>query len=111
MKGITMHESFKPRGCKFTLDYPAVTAAAGSNMGEVNLAANLKNLTLLSAGEESVGYGGYITGGGHGALANAYGLAADNVLEMEVVTPGGKILTLNECQNQDLFWAIRGVSQ
>jgi hypothetical protein len=28
-----------------------------------------------------------------------------------VVTPGGEILTLNECQNQDLFWAIRGVSK
>jgi FAD/FMN-containing dehydrogenase len=111
MKEITFHESFQPQGCGFTFYTPAVTVAAGSNMGEVNLAANLKNLALLSAGEESVGYGGYITGGGHGVLANAYGLAADNVLEVGVVTPGGEILTLNECQNQDLFWAIRGVSK
>ena len=80
-------------------------------MGEVNLAANEKNLTLLTAGEFSVGYGGYIASGGHGALANHYGLAADNVLEMGVVTPGGEILTVNECQNQDLFWALRGVSE
>jgi hypothetical protein len=36
-------------------------------------------------------------------------MAADNVLEMEVVSPGGEILTVNECQNQDLFWALRGV--
>jgi len=63
----------------------------------------------LSAGEDSVGYGGYITGGGHGALANLHGLAADNVLEMEIVTPKGDLLTINECQNQDLFWAMRGV--
>ena len=37
-------------------------------------------------------------------------MAADHVLEMEIVSPGGNILTLNECQNQDLFWAMRGVS-
>jgi FAD/FMN-containing dehydrogenase len=80
-------------------------------MGEVNLAANEKNLTLLTAGEVSVGYGGYIGNGGHGALANHYGLAADNVLEFEVVTPGGKILIVNECQNRELFWALRGVSE
>jgi FAD/FMN-containing dehydrogenase len=111
MKGISIHESFQPRGCKFTLDYAAVTVAAGSNMGEINLAANSNNLTLLSAGKESVGCGGYITGGGPGAVANAYGLAAENVLEVEVVTPGGEILTINERQNQDLFWAICDVSQ
>lgn len=37
-------------------------------------------------------------------------MAADQVLEMEIVTPGGDILTINECQNEDLFWAMRGVS-
>ena len=34
----------------------------------------------------------------------------DQVLEMEIVTPGGHILTIDECQNEDLFWAMRGVS-
>lgn len=28
---------------------------------------------------------------------------------MEVVTPEGEIVVANECQNQDLFWAMRGV--
>jgi hypothetical protein len=37
-------------------------------------------------------------------------MGADQVLEMEIVTPRGEILTINECQNQDLFWAMRGVS-
>jgi len=110
MKGISFHDSFQPQKCPFTINSPAVTVGAGSQMGEVNLAASLKNLTLLTAGEISVGYGGYITAGGHGALANHYGMAADNVLELEIVTPGGDILTVNECQNQDLFWAFRGVS-
>jgi FAD/FMN-containing dehydrogenase len=110
MSGITFHDKFKPEGCGYFIDTPAVTAAAGSQMAEINLAASLKNLTVMSAGGSTVGIGGYLTGGGHSALSSTYGLAADQVLEMEIITPGGDILTLNECQNQDLFWAMRGVS-
>jgi FAD/FMN-containing dehydrogenase len=79
-------------------------------MGELNLAAHKKGLYMLSGGSESVSYGGYLTGGGHSALASTYGMAADSVLEFEIVSPTGEFLTLNECQNQDLFWATRGVS-
>jgi FAD/FMN-containing dehydrogenase len=79
-------------------------------MTDINLAASLKNLTIISGGEASVAYGGYMTGAGHGALSATYGLAADQALELEIVTPGGNIVIANECQNQDLFWAMRGVS-
>lgn len=79
-------------------------------MGEVNLAANQQELYILSGGSESVSYGGYLTGGGHAALSSTYGMAADSVLEVDIVSPTGEFLTLNECQNQDLFWATRGVS-
>jgi FAD/FMN-containing dehydrogenase len=58
----------------------------------------------------SVGIGGYLTGGGHSILAPRLGLAADQVLEIEMITPEGDIITANECQNEDLFWAMRGVS-
>jgi len=78
-------------------------------MAEANLAASQEGLYILSGGSESVSYGGYLTGGGHSALASTYGMAADSVLEFEVVSPTGEYLTLNECQNQDLFWATRGV--
>ncbi len=64
---------------------------------------------MLSGGEGTVGLGGYLSGGGHAALSSTFGLAVDQVLEMEVVTPGGEILIINECQNIDLFWAMRGV--
>ncbi len=46
--------------------------------------------------------GGFISGAGHSLLAPRYGLA-DKVLEAEIVTPQGEILTLNECLNADLF--------
>ncbi|KAK8103010.1 FAD binding domain-containing protein [Apiospora sp. TS-2023a] len=52
--------------------------------------------------------GGYIQGGGHGPLASRHGLATDQVLEMEVVSPRGGTLTASDTENSDLFWALRG---
>lgn len=78
-------------------------------MGEINAVANASGLSVLSGGQHGVGYGGFGSGGGHSALGPTYGMAADYILELEIVTPGGDILTVNECQNQDLFWALRGV--
>lgn len=36
------------------------------------------------------------------------GLAVDRVLEFKIVTPDGVLRTVNQCQNQDLFFALRG---
>ena len=55
--------------------------------------------------------GGYLTGGGHSPLSHIYGLGAEQVYEVEMVTPTGEIVIANECQNSDLFWAVRGVSK
>jgi len=79
-------------------------------MIEINEEASKRNLTIVSGGAATVGLGGYLSGGGHGAISPIFGLAADQVLEMEVVTPSGGIVTANECMNRDLFWAMRGVS-
>lgn len=35
-------------------------------------------------------------------------MGADNIIEAEVVTPAGDLITVNACQHEDLFWAIRG---
>jgi len=108
---ITFNEkSFRPRGCKFNIPGPSITAGGGSQMVELYATTAKFNQTIVGAGGDTVGLGGFITGGGHGLLAARYGLAADNVLEMEVVTPGGEVVVANECQNQDIFWAMRGVS-
>jgi FAD/FMN-containing dehydrogenase len=110
MLGLDFHDGFSPKGCDFSIDGPAVTAAAGTQMLEIDYEAHLRNLTIVSGGAGTVGVGGYLTGGGHGALSSTYGLGADQVYEIEMVTPGGDIVTVNECQNTDLFWAMRGVS-
>ncbi|KAK0726249.1 hypothetical protein B0T21DRAFT_403378 [Apiosordaria backusii] len=58
---------------------------------------------------KSVGYaGGYIAGGGHTPLSGLYGMAADQVLALQLVTADGKFVTASPSQNSDLYWALRG---
>lgn len=52
--------------------------------------------------------GGYLQGGGHSPLSTWYGLAADNLLQYEVVTADGRHLNASRAENADLFWALSG---
>lgn len=81
---------------------------SGINWGSVLKAASTVGRTLVSGQVSTVGLGGFIGGGGHGPLSSHYGLAADQVLQATIVTPNGDVLVVNEAQNQDLLWAIRG---
>jgi len=47
-------------------------------------------------------------GGGHSPATHDFGLGADQVLEAQVVLASGKTVTVNPCQNPDIFFAIRG---
>lgn len=47
-------------------------------------------------------------GGGHSPATHDHGLGADQVLEAQVVLASGEVVTASACQNQDLFFAIRG---
>ncbi|KAK8081386.1 hypothetical protein PG996_000167 [Apiospora saccharicola] len=53
--------------------------------------------------------GGYTAGGGHGLLTSIYGMAADSVLEWEVVLPTGELVTATPHNDHaDLYWALSG---
>lgn len=41
-------------------------------------------------------------------MSSIYGLAADQVLSLEVVLANGRFVTVTEESDPDLFWAIRG---
>ena len=87
-----------------------MTAGAGSYVSDIYYSLNLQNQTAIDGMGKEVTMGGYLTGGGHSPLSHMYGVGADQVYEVEMVTPMGEIITANECQNEDLFWAVRGVS-
>lgn len=56
----------------------------------------------------TVGVSGLILGGGWGYSTRLFGLSCDTLIELEIVNYDGEIITTNERENQDLFWACRG---
>ena len=88
-----------------------VKIAAGMRNFDILAAAAERNITVVTGADPNVGIGGWITGGGHGPLSSLYGLGADQVLSMEVVTADGRLLQIDQNHHKDLFWAMRGVSQ
>jgi hypothetical protein len=103
--------------------YPNFTAhnclsANGPNIGELGAGViagnayrffNAHGMDITGGYEQSVGIaGGFAQGGGVGSFTTTYGLMADNAVEFEVVTADGEVRIINECNDPDLFWAMRG---
>lgn len=55
-----------------------------------------------------VGLSGLSLGGGKGELSRMFGLTCDNILSCKMVNYKGEILTINENENSDLLYGIRG---
>ncbi|KAJ8117659.1 hypothetical protein OPT61_g1198 [Boeremia exigua] len=88
---------------------PAFKLGAGVQGFEIMAAARDKGLVVVGGECPTVGLaGGYTQGGGHSAISTSFGLAADNVLNWEVVTAGGKLVNANTKENTDLYWALNG---
>ncbi|KAI2603192.1 uncharacterized protein GGS25DRAFT_516157 [Hypoxylon fragiforme] len=87
----------------------ALKLGAGIEGYEALAAAHEAGLVVVTGECPSVGLaGGYTQGGGHSALSTTFGLAADNTLSFEVVTPTGQLVTASRTENQDLYWALSG---
>ncbi|MER7166864.1 FAD-binding protein [Micromonospora sp. NPDC000207] len=52
--------------------------------------------------------GGTLSVGGIGGTSHRYGCQADNVLDLDVVTPDGDLVTCSPGRDRDLFDAVRG---
>lgn len=65
-------------------------------------------LAPLLGSSPHVGVVGYSLGGGIGWLARKYGLAADSIRKIELVTAEGQRRTASATENSDLFWGLRG---
>ncbi|KAJ2977104.1 hypothetical protein NUW58_g7913 [Xylaria curta] len=104
LKGITISNY---RSVSYT--GKAIRVNAGVSNLEAQTAAHAKGLVITTGDSSSVGLaGGYAQGGGHGPLASTLGLAADQILEWEVITAKGDHLKATPSLNSDLYWALSG---
>ncbi|HZU16038.1 MAG TPA: FAD-binding oxidoreductase [Candidatus Dormibacteraeota bacterium] len=83
---------------------------AGTLWQDVVPAAAEHGLVPLAGSAADIGVVGYTLGGGLGWLGRRYGLAANSVIGLELVTADGQILRADRDHEPDLFWALRGGS-
>ncbi|WP_138974527.1 FAD-binding protein, partial [Patulibacter medicamentivorans] len=82
--------------------------AAGARWGEVAAAAAEHGLAAHAGAADDVGVVGYLLGGGIGWVARRHGLAAEDLLAVELVTADGSLVRVDAENEPDLFWALRG---
>lgn len=81
---------------------------AGALWQDVMEPASELGFAALAGSSPDVGVVGYSLGGGIGWLARRYGLAANSLLAVELVTPDGQLVRADAEHEADLFWALRG---
>ena len=81
---------------------------AGARLVDVYETLGASGLAIPAGSCATVGVSGLALGGGHGFLSRKWGLTADNVLELELVTADGKRLVCSPSEHADLYWACRG---
>ncbi|XP_052820762.1 uncharacterized protein LOC128246541 [Mya arenaria] len=98
-------------------------AQSGNAWMRVYTELNKFNRTVIGGSSPTVAIGGFTLGGGHSPIGRKFGLAIDNLLEVEMVTANGSLVYATETetvhvdpdtgarsisQDTDIFWALRG---
>ncbi|KID83959.1 isoamyl alcohol oxidase [Metarhizium guizhouense ARSEF 977] len=106
---IKFHSNFTAHNCPSANGQNVGELGAGVIAGDAYNYLSSHGMDITGGYEQSVGLaGGFGQGGGVGSFTTTYGLMADNAVEFEVVTADGEVRFINQCNDPDLFWAMRG---
>jgi FAD/FMN-containing dehydrogenase len=83
-------------------------AEPGVRGGELDHETQAFGLATPTGIVSETGIAGLTLGGGFGWLSRTYGLAADNLLSVDIVTADGRLLRTSATEHEELFWGIRG---
>jgi FAD/FMN-containing dehydrogenase len=83
-------------------------AQGGVIWSEFNRETAVHGLAVTGGAISTTGIAGLTLGGGLGWLMGIHGLAADNLLSVELVDADGALLNVTAESDPDLFWALRG---
>jgi len=105
LDGIEFIKSYSSKDYKG----PAFKVGAGVIARDLYAAAEANGVSVVGGICPTVGLiGGYIAGGGHSPLMQLFGMGADSVVALEVVTASGHFITATPSVNTDLYWAMLG---
>lgn len=105
--GIVIDTS-QMRSTKLDKAQGTATVEAGIRVGPLVKMLAQEGVLAPFGDSSTVGIGGISTGGGITAIQRTAGLISDNILAATIVDANGEILQVNENENPDLLWAIRG---
>ncbi|GLI81848.1 hypothetical protein PoHVEF18_010240 [Penicillium ochrochloron] len=109
LNAMAFYSNFTAYDCSNSDGQNVGELGAGVVAGDAYRYFSGHGMDITGGFEESVGIaGGFAQGGGVGSFTTTYGLMADNAVEFEVVTTSGDIRIINQCNDPDLFWAMRG---
>lgn len=89
-------------------DKTSVVVGAGTTLAAVYDAVGAQGRAIAGGSCATVGVTGLTLGGGVGVLVRSFGLACDQLTEIELVTADGTVHTANATSDTDLFWGSRG---
>jgi FAD/FMN-containing dehydrogenase len=108
LEGTLLLRTSRMRGVRIFPSGRRARAEAGARWQDVTGPAGAHGLAALAGTSPNVGVAGYTLGGGIGWLARRYGLAANSVTAVGLVTPDGRLVHAGPDREPDLFWAVRG---
>jgi FAD/FMN-containing dehydrogenase len=80
----------------------------GATWRDVDQQTTASGLATPGGVVSATGVAGLTLSGGIGWLRASHGLSIDNLISLDVVLAGGRLVRASEAENPDLFWALRG---
>ncbi|MCI0636410.1 MAG: FAD-dependent oxidoreductase, partial [Actinobacteria bacterium] len=102
-EGGLMIDLAEMKGVHVEPDKRTVRAQGGVLWSEFNRETAVHGLAVTGGAISSTGIAGLTLGGGLGWLMGTQGLAADNVVSIELVTADGEVLNVTAHSHPDLF--------